>query len=197
VCLASGPSLTAGDIELVRRWREAPEVEEARGVIAVNSTFESATWADALYAMDKPWWASWLPKIRRLGFHGELWAPITISGVRRVQLPYRIDDCRNSGAGAISLAAHLGARRVIMLGYDCQYAPDGRRHHHPDHEPGKGSGNAGSASMMEWPTHFRNLRRHHPHIEIINCSRSTALTVFPRARLEDVLHGLDSARGAA
>lgn len=88
----------------------------------------------------------------------------------------------NSGAGAISLAAHAGAARVLLLGYDCQRS-EGRTHWHGDHP--QGLGNAGS--LHKWPAQFANLRRAIPAVEVFNCSRATALTVFPLAELEDML----------
>lgn len=133
--------------------------------------------------MDLDWWKAHQARVAA-EFCGEPWSQLTRSGVHRLRLPYRAEDCKNSGAGAIALAAHLGARRVILLGYDCKFQ-GGRRHWHADHRKGEGSGNAGSVG--KWPDHFRRLRLHLPDIEIINCSRDTALTVFRRANLEDAL----------
>src|SRR5690606_31872717 len=65
VCIASGPSLTADDCDLVRRWRsageaageaQAGEAAQERAVVVVNTTFRLAPWADALFAMDENWW---------------------------------------------------------------------------------------------------------------------------------------------
>ena len=77
---------------------------------------------------------------------------------------------------------HFGARRIYLLGYDCQHT-GGQRHWHGDHP--KGMGNAGT--VAKWPRQFRELVRFVPGAQIINCSRETALTVFPRAPLESVL----------
>lgn len=88
----------------------------------------------------------------------------------------------NSGCGAISLACFAGARRVLMLGYDCQKT-GGKTHWHGDHP--KGLGNAGS--VHKWPAQFASLKAKMSGVEIINCSRETALTVFPRASLEQTL----------
>lgn len=88
----------------------------------------------------------------------------------------------NSGAGAIALAAKAAASRVILLGYDCQKT-GGMVHHHGDHP--EGLGNAGS--MPKWPAQFANLAAAMKGVEVINCSRETALTAFPRGELESVL----------
>lgn len=88
----------------------------------------------------------------------------------------------NSGAGAIALAAKAGATRVVLLGYDCQVT-DGKVHHHGDHPAGLG--NAGS--MPKWPDQFKRLAATLAGVEVVNCSRQTALRVFPRMALEDAL----------
>ena len=39
----------------------------------------------------------------------------------------------NSGAGAINLAYHFGARRILLVGMDMKPGPNGEKHWHPDH----------------------------------------------------------------
>jgi len=92
----------------------------------------------------------------------------------------------NSGAAAISLAMYRGAKRVVMLGYDCQHT-GGKAHWHGNHP--RGLGNAGS--YRRWAESFVNLARDAARdgVEVINCSRETALTCFPRADLEATLKG--------
>lgn len=94
----------------------------------------------------------------------------------------------NSGAGAISLAAQGNAKRIVLLGFDCQKT-GGKAHWHGDHP--SNLGNAGS--IPKWHVRFAEQARDLGYIEIINCSRETALTCFQRAKLEDTLE--NSARG--
>lgn len=128
--------------------------------------------------MDRAWWATYIDEVRRT-FRGEL-ASLTLNsfGV----MPARIQHYSNSGGGAVALAIARGAQRVLLLGYDMQYT-GGKRHWHGDH-PSK-LGNAGAIDA--WPAQFEQLRRDHPDIEIINCSRETALGCFPRIALETAL----------
>lgn len=115
-------------------------------------------------------------------FAGKFYSPRSRPGVVRVRHPYFIQQGQNSGAGAIALAHHFGARRVLLIGYDCQHT-GGRAHWHADHP--HGLGNAGSVG--KWPAQFRNLVQSVRGLEIINCSRETALTMFPRASLKEML----------
>lgn len=128
--------------------------------------------------MDKVWWSRYLDEAQR-DFRGRrVTQAVGVAGVERI----RFDSQRNSGAGAIALAAHWGARRIILLGYDCQHT-GGQAHWHADHP--KGLGNAGSVG--KWPAQFRDLAVKLSRLEIINVSRETALTCWPRAHLKDVL----------
>lgn len=131
--------------------------------------------------MDRNWWEQYLPEVR-LTFVGKLFSnnDFKSMGIEQAEKPF--NSCGNSGAGAIALAGKAGASRVLMLGYDCQYT-DGAKHWHGDHP--KGFGNAGR--IENWPNKFAKLKASLPGVEIINCSRATALTCFPRMDLESAL----------
>lgn len=136
-------------------------------------------WADVLYAMDRNWWVRYAAQVEA-ECKGLRVSPL--SGVRGVnKILFR--HYQNSGCGAVSLAAHWGANRIILLGYDCQKT-DGKAHWHGDHP--KGLGNAGS--IATWPGQFKKLAADLSGLEIINCSRETALTMFDRRPLEEVLN---------
>jgi hypothetical protein len=138
----------------------------------------AAPWADILYAMDRNWWMKYLPQVKE-EFQGIRCSPLTgIAGVKHIKFKHY----QNSGVGAISLACHWGAKRIILLGYDCQKT-GGKSHWHGNHPPGLG--NAGSIGT--WPGMFAKLKRDLAGVEIINCTRETALTMFERRPLEEVL----------
>lgn len=183
VCLASGPSLTPEDVELVRQWRiaDAPPGER-RGVIAVNTTFRLAPWADALFAMDRTWWNQYVDEVNET-FLGQRFS--NNGHIARMKTTHvKITSYGNSGAAAVSLAASANAKQIILLGYDCKYSDTGARHWHGDHP--RGLGNA--ARIDQWAVKFERLAKEQGvGREIVNASRDTALTCFPRVRLEDVL----------
>lgn len=177
VCIASGPSLTRDDVEAVRQWRG-----DERRVIVVNNTFRLAPWADALFAMDRAWWAlNWQEAAEK--FQGQRFAASPMPINWQVKHLARFNGFGNSGAAAVALAVRMGATRVVMLGYDCQHT-GGRRHWHDDHPAPLG--NAGT--VERWPAKFEQLKRAMVgRAEIVNASRETALTMFPRVALEDAL----------
>ena len=175
VCLASGPSLTAEDCELVRH--------SGHPTIVTNTTFRLCPWADVLFGFDIAWWRLYLEEVRRV-FRGRL-----ICG-SRLAPKYGLEGValgiyRNSGACAGAVALREGATRVVLLGYDADLGPDGETHHHGDHPPELRNAD----SMGEWPRQFEALAKDAKRrgTEIVNASRRTSLSVFPRAALEDAL----------
>lgn len=142
-----------------------------------------------MYGMDRGFWAAPSSDSKRWPsvlheaidrFEGQRIVPFALDRCRRE----RFRKCTNSGAGAIALAAHWGAARIILLGYDCKFGADGRRHHHPDHPAPLGN----CGSLKRWGGEFRKLADElRGRVSILNASRDTALTMFPRATLEEAL----------
>jgi hypothetical protein len=125
--------------------------------------------------MDRVWWNHY-GKEALANFGGARYSPlVNIAGARRIHSL----GSQNSGAGAIVLAVSFGAKRVILLGYDCQHT-GGKAHWHSDHP--KGLGNAGSVS--KWPKQFADIANRFSKIDIVNCTRQTALQCFKRSELE-------------
>jgi hypothetical protein len=86
----------------------------------------------------------------------------------------------------VNLAMLLGAKRIVLLGYDMKAGARGKKHHHPDHA---GRNPTGAAQFKGWVAAFATMAPDlaKAGVEILNCSRETALDMFPRAKLEDVL----------
>lgn len=179
VCIASGPSLTEEDCERARR--------AALPTIVTNTTFRRCPWADVLFGFDGKWWGAYRREVdavfagERLtcsqGGHREGGAALLIN------VPW-FTSFHNSGANAISLAITASAARVVLLGFDCQKTGS-VVHWHGDHPAPLGN----ARSMPNWAKHFKNVARLAAQrgVEVVNCSRATALTCFPRAPLESVL----------
>lgn len=184
VCIATGPSLTAADVDYCRG--------KAR-VIAINDAYRLAPWADVLYACDGIWW-SWHPDA--LQFAG-LKFGITVSQKRMPQVvPLKatgetgleiadrsgVRTASNSGYQAINLAVHLGAKRILLLGYDMQQL--GEKAHFFGAHPNRRRP-LFKRCLAAFPTIVEPLKD--LGVEVINCTRETALTCFPKASLESAL----------
>jgi hypothetical protein len=184
VLLGSGPSLTLEDVASVRG--------RAR-VIAINTTYLLAPWADALYACDSKWW-TWhegAPSFRGPKYSidkpAARWPDVQVlqnTGPYGLELaPTGLRTGKNSGYQAINLAVHFGAARILLLGYDMAAAPSGRTHWHgahPDHQPSPYPQMIAAFDGLVAPLAELGIR-------VVNCSRQTALTTFPRAALAEAL----------
>ena len=136
--------------------------------------------------MDLCWWDVYATDARK-EFGGQLHTSCAGAGKKHGITSIVIDGkamkpYANSGAGAINLARYAGADRVILLGYDCQHT-GGKAHHHGDHP--KRLGNA--ARPDAWVRNFELLAVDLNGLPVINATRETALTCFPRMLLEDAL----------
>jgi hypothetical protein len=134
--------------------------------------------------MDRDWWDLHLTEVNET-FRGQRFSNNPLSSRYNVtKLPndgtFKVYG--NSGAAAINLAATSGAKRIIMLGYDCQKT-GGKAHWHGDHP--RLLGNAGR--IENWPKRFQELRDDLTGLNIVNCSRATALTMFSRMDLDEAL----------
>jgi hypothetical protein len=195
VCMASGPSLTAEDAEYVRG--------KVDGVIAVNTTYQMAPWADALVASDVRWWA-WHKGAK--GFAGLKYATsrhVKWPGVQVLRNtgrdglerePNGLRHGLNSGYRAINLAVHFGAARILLLGYDMRRqetdaagrplpSRQQKEHWHGDHPvPSRSSYKVFRACFETLVDPLREIG-----VEVINCTPGSALETFPQRDLRDVL----------
>lgn len=153
--------------------------------------------ADYLYHCDRDWWNLHLDPIHA-GFEGALytqhhkpgdkeWAEslgITAIEGRHVEgLGHdAIHFNDNSGAQGVNLAYLLDATRIVLLGFDMQNT-DGQAHFFGDHPPQLSTGNYG-VFVERFTQLARDLST--AGVEVINCTRQTALYQFRRATLEEV-----------
>ena len=187
VCLGGGPSLTQADV--LATWGQAH-------AIAVNDAYRLAPWAVALMASDAKWWRYHEPRLE--GFSGYRYCledtgglPDSVTLLRNTGKdgletdPTGLRTGGNSGAAAINLAVHFGAARILLLGYDMG-ADRRRAHWFGDHPPElKRARSPFHSFMARMATQVAPLRA--LGVEVLNCSRRTALECFPRVRLEDAL----------
>jgi len=206
VCLAPGPTLSAEAVALVCRALVP--------VIAVNDAHRLAPWAEVLYSSDRPWWAHYngVPSYggTRIGVG---WRPKDASAIRvpsGVAItvlentghdglehdPRGLRTGSNSGYAAVNLAVHLGARRILLVGYTLG-THGGRSHFFGSHPRGL------HESRSE---HYAAFRRAFETIvaplgalgvEVVNCTPGSQLDVFAHADLAAMLAFEQGARVGA
>ena len=186
VCLASGPSLVPDDVEYCRGKAT---------VIAVNDSWRLAPWADALIGSDSAWWRyhKGVPDFPGLKFCLESSAAVfpgmTVlrnTGETGIEAdPTGLRTGRNSGAAAINLAVHFGAKRIILLGYDMDAPDQNKTHWFGNHPQGLRGGSPYPLFRAMIATMVDPLK--HAGVQVINASRATALECFPRLPLTEAL----------
>ena len=97
--------------------------------------------------------------------------------------PEKVHTGRNSGFAALNLALHLGAERVLLLGYDMQTRGE-KRHWFGAHPEGMEV----ASCYPDFIRHFRTVNPEDYGLEIWNVTRDSALDCFPRYDLDDVVN---------
>ena len=87
---------------------------------------------------------------------------------------------KNSGYQAINLAYLLGATKVILLGYDMGVSK--KTHWFGDHPDSLQK----PSPFSDFISEFNKMNPKKYGLEIINCTRRTALTCFPQMPLEQL-----------
>lgn len=193
--IAGGPSLTEGQCSEVALWRQKSPRHK---VVAINTSFRRAPFADMLYACDTKWWDAYYDEVIQIV------SPITLLFTQDkpaaqkyglgyvMSVPARglsrkpglIHQGMSSGFQAINLAFLAGAREFVLLGYDCRGT-----HWHGDHPPPLKA----NLPHARWIEHFAVLARdlRGEGVRIVNCSPNTAIpeTTFPRIDLTTALQG--------
>jgi len=191
VVAATGPSLT-------------PDVAQAVAgypVVAVSDAWRLIPEAAILYSCDAAWW-----RVHDgcRTFAGERWschggndrndkAPIARDyGVRLVAGalgdtfstdPTRIHFGNNSGFQAINLALLMGARRLVLVGFDMRVV-DSKRHFFGDHP--RPLSNAIDYRYFA-PQFLAAARALAPDVTILNATPDSALKAWPIVPLGDAL----------
>jgi len=98
---------------------------------------------------------------------------------------------KNSGSAAISVAANMGARRIILVGFDMQSASDHSQHwhnmygHSPGQIPNKPHKLPFGRHLLGFPQIAKDAKKR--GIEIINASPESKIEEFRRVKVKDLL----------
>lgn len=186
VCVASGPSLAGWQVEAVRKSRAF--------TIATNTSFRAVD-GGICYGCDSQWWAVYADEVKAKGLagwtqdrdaakrHGINWIE-SKAGHGLCREPNKIHQGGNSGFQAVNLAYHLGARTIVLVGYDMQRTPRAT-HWHGEHPEQLGNAEKCAMWRAAFPALASDLKAE--GVDVVNCTIATALTCFPKADLRDVL----------
>ena len=184
VCLGCGPSLQQADVDFAQ--------EKGAAIIAVNDAYQLAPFAAALMASDGAWWIHKKPAFAGLRFALDPAASrvkdvivLKNTGTDGIETdPAGLRTGRNSGAAAVNLAVHFGAARIVLLGYDMGVSGK-KTHFFGHHKFPLRDGSPYELFRESFKRQVEPLRQ--LGVEVVNCSRQTALTCFPARPLEQAL----------
>ncbi|HEX9768426.1 MAG TPA: hypothetical protein VGA50_04545 [Kiloniellales bacterium] len=182
VLVGSGPSLTP--------VQACATCGRAR-VLAVNDSWRAVPWADLLYACDGKWWDAHqgVP-----GFPGAKWTQDAGAAARWAlrfvksenppgmsRDPAVVHQGGTSGYQALNLALHLGARRILLVGYDYS-----KGHWFGDHPPPLNNTEFGERAKS-FERAAVDIREHWPGVEVVNCTPGSAIDAFGRGEIGEEL----------
>lgn len=180
-------------------------MRECTEVLAVNDAYRLCPDADYLYSADQKWWAHHIGDVID-GFDGALytqaqgwdkhdpkhwgltvWNSKARPGLSREPGLLHKGDRGNSGYQALNLAFLLGAERILLLGFDMANW-GGRAHWFGEHPVGLNR----CKDYQRYIPGFRTICPEEYGVEIINCTRRTALDAFPVQGLGETLQCLSA-----
>lgn len=159
--------------------------------IAINDTYKRVPFADVLYACDYKWWDKHYEEV---DFRGEMWTQ-DLRAKNEFALGWVLgrnksglgSDCvhfgGNSGYQAINLAYLWGAKRIILLGFDCKPI-NGKHHWFGQHPQGLNQ----NQNFAIWISNFNQIAKdlNEQKVEVINCSMDSALDCFKKVPIEEL-----------
>ncbi len=183
--VAGGPSVLAQAVERLRGHR----------VIAINSSWSRVPFAEFLFFGDARWFDLHRDQVVN-EFAGRIATCAKGVAHSRVLLlrrqpppglalePDAVALQWTSTSGAMNLAVHLGAARVVLLGVDGRLAEDGRTHHHAPHpwdlRHGWADKQRDELASLVAPLAARR-------VEVLNASPGSAVPYWPSISFEEAL----------
>lgn len=186
--LACGPSFSRVPVD---------KLQGKGRVLAINDAYQRVPWADVLYACDLKFLRAHQDRI--LGtFQGRYIVSLdnNLPGVRSLRNtgevgletdPGGLKHGHNSGYQAINLAYHLGATKIVLLGYDMG-TPNGQLHWQPrsDQQTEFGFNQSLSIMLACFPSLVQPL--YEAGVSVVNCTPHSKLQCWPYEPLSTVLH---------
>lgn len=177
VLLAPGPSARAEDAQALRQYPLG----------AVGCAYQLAPWAAFVASSDAAWWRSY-PDVYQLGAKRYCMGS-SVKEAEKIELP-QLGAVVNSGVLALECAKRAGATRILLLGFDMHgthfFGPytNGLRNAQPNQR----------SNHMKQYEHWAKVNR---KFEVLNLTKGSALTCFPKGELDACVAELTAPRQRA
>jgi hypothetical protein len=185
--LGGGPSLKDEDLSLIHNQR----------VIGVNDAFKLGSWVDLCWWSDCRW-AIWNHEVLSqytgiilscVRCHCQHPHTLTVSRLEGSGISERPDGVkwnRSSGGSAINVAYLLGSKKIVLLGYDMKVV-DGQHNWHTNHKFRPKDTIYNNRFIPPFLEIAKDATR--LGIEILNATKNSALDMFPKVDLKEVVNG--------
>lgn len=193
------PDWTGDTVVVVAGGPSAADVALDMGIgrarfIATNKSWRLAPWADMLFAVDWRFWKAFggVPEFNGMKVTSDHYCQHKHWGVFALKSPRVNNDvlCNNwptiawggnSGMGALNIAHHLGAAKIIMVGFDM----NDTSHWHPPHDEPELT-NPIQQNVDRWR---RVVDAAAPRFRarVINCSPRSALKAYEKMSFAEAL----------
>lgn len=194
VLLATGPSLTKEQIELLRPLHEKGKLK----IVGCNDSYRLCDFLDVLYFCDGGWFKHnpdvldynvdfvWTQDSKAKGNHPTRIKKVSGSSGNGISTrPHHIHWGSNSGFQLINLAYHMGAQYFILLGYNMDVPKGMQQHFFGKHPKGLNQGNSYKGFCSAYEKIQPDIKN-----RIINATQPSALKAFRNIKLEDALEEL-------
>lgn len=200
--LASGPSMSQAVADAVKGRCKVIAVNNQGIDTVVDDVLHPALapWADILYAADRRWWIENQKNART--FAGIKVTIEPVGGSERLHFddvfilknagkdvlfdprPTHLGGGGNSGFHAVHLAAHLGATKILLCGFDMKAGPTGQ-HWFGEHPWCRDLKMCFDIFIDRFERSANAFRKQ--GVQIINCTPDSALKCFPFMTIEEAL----------
>ena len=201
--IGGGPSLQDFDWNLIKQYR----------CIGCNDAYQLGDWVDVCCFGDAPWYhihykekldsqdRGIIPGLESFNglivtchpeFHDNSNVRCMLRKPRGFSVrPFEVAWNCNTGSASINLAYHLGAKRAVLLGFDMGFDKDNKSNWHyniKDPEQIKTNPHV-FEKFQDWLPYMEKERQAKvgDTFKILNATPNSALEVFPKVKLEDVL----------
>lgn len=193
--IGGGPSLEGMDLTSIH----------SRRVIGVNDAYTLGKWVDICFFGDYDWWTKhnkdWIQPDSSPGHAGlKKFGGLVVTNAERcrqdsgvlvmsrrpkglhLQAEY-LGWNANSGAAAINLAIILGAKKIVLLGFDMKLGNKGQMNWHKNKKakPNPGLFDKFQTGFAELKKGIDKLR---PDAEVVNATPNSDLTIWPMVELK-------------
>lgn len=188
--IGGGPSINQIDLSLIKD----------KNVIGINNAYQLGDWIDVMYFMDRPWYndhkhdlcifpnlkVTTLKHCRHIPMPNLKFLHGAYKGSPQEDRSY-LSVKAHSGVAAINLAVLLGAKDIVLLGYDMKVDSEGNHNYHNEH----------TRNIQETTYRKRFIPALEEMVEpladrgiqVFNASVDSALECWPKVYLDEYVRG--------